>query len=128
MIRTPPRSKRTDTLFPYTTLFRSDPLTGFLNRRSLTEQGAMLFAQAQRRKKALALLLFDLDHFKTINDMHGHAAGDALLKCVDANIGDLLPSGALAARFGGDHLTRALRVDPDHHHPKTGKHASREKV
>src|SRR3546814_2954432 len=42
-------------------LAASDPLTGFLNRRSLTEPGAMLFAQAQRRKKALALLLFDLE-------------------------------------------------------------------
>src|SRR3546814_17066933 len=114
MIRTPPRSKRTDTLFPYTTLFRSDPLTGFLNRRSLTEQGAMLFAQAQRRKKALALLLFDLDHFKTINDMHGHAAGDALLKCVAAKIGDRLPSGALAARYGGDEFACAVMFAADH--------------
>src|SRR3546814_10253567 len=74
----------------------------------------MLFAQAQRRKKALALLLFDLDHFKTINDMHGHAAGDALLKCVAAKIGDLLPSGALAARFGGDEFACAMLFDPAH--------------
>ncbi|RIA45651.1 diguanylate cyclase/phosphodiesterase [Hephaestia caeni] len=95
-------------------LAASDPLTGFLNRRSLTEQGAMLFAQAQRRQKALALLLLDLDHFKTINDMHGHAAGDALLKCVAAKIGDLLPSGALAARFGGDEFACAMLFDPDH--------------
>src|SRR3546814_18089588 len=117
MIRTPPRSKRTDTLFPYTTLFRSDPLTGFLNRRSLTEQGAMLFAQAQRRKKALALLLFDLDHFKTINDMHGHAAGDALLKCVAAKHCDLLLSGPLAARFVGHEFPLPLLFDPPPPHP-----------
>src|SRR3546814_17720030 len=74
----------------------------------------MLIAQAQRRKKALARLLFDLDHFKTINDMHGHAAGDALRKCVAAKIGDLLPSGALAARFGGDEFACAMLFDPDH--------------
>jgi diguanylate cyclase (GGDEF)-like protein len=95
-------------------LAASDPLTGFLNRRSLTEQGAMLFAQAQRRQKALALFMLDLDHFKTINDMHGHSAGDALLKCVAATIGDVLPSGALAARFGGDEFACAMLFDPEH--------------
>ncbi|HVI97845.1 MAG TPA: EAL domain-containing protein [Sphingomonas sp.] len=95
-------------------LAASDPLTGFLNRRSLTEQGAMLFAQAQRRGKALALLMLDLDHFKTVNDMHGHAAGDALLKCVAATIGEMLPSGALAARFGGDEFACAMLFDPEH--------------
>src|SRR3546814_6801108 len=74
----------------------------------------MLVAQAQLRKKALGLLLFDLDHFKTINDMHGHAACDALLKCCAAKLGDLLPSGALAARFGGDEFACAMLFDPDH--------------
>ncbi len=95
-------------------LAASDPLTGFLNRRSLTEQGAMLFAQAQRRGKALALFMLDLDHFKTVNDMHGHSAGDTLLKCVAAMIGDALPSGALAARFGGDEFACAMLFDPEH--------------
>ncbi|MCM8730125.1 putative bifunctional diguanylate cyclase/phosphodiesterase [Hephaestia sp. GCM10023244] len=95
-------------------LAASDPLTGFLNRRSLTEQGAMLLTQARRRQKALALLLLDLDHFKTVNDMHGHATGDALLRCVAACIGDLLPPGALAARFGGDEFACAMLFDPDH--------------
>ena len=95
-------------------LAASDPLTGFLNRRSLTEQGAMLFAQAQRRNKALALLLLDLDHFKTVNDMHGHSAGDALLRCIAAKIGEVLPTGALAARFGGDEFACAMLFDPEH--------------
>src|SRR3546814_2875605 len=53
-------------------------------------------------------------YIKTNNDMHGHAAGDALLKCVAAKIGDLLPSGALAARFGGDEFACATLFDPDH--------------
>src|SRR6187549_1519220 len=47
-----------------------DPLTGFLNRRSLGEDGAAMFVRAKRRGKAMALMMLDLDHFKTINDMH----------------------------------------------------------
>ena len=59
-----------------------DPLTGFLNRRSLAEEGAAMVVRAERRHKAMALLMLDLDHFKTVNDMHGHAVGDALLRAV----------------------------------------------
>lgn len=91
-----------------------DPLTGFLNRRSLAEEGAALFVQAERRDKALALIMLDLDHFKTINDMHGHAIGDALLRLVAAEIAKVLPGTALSARLGGDEFALALLFDPAH--------------
>ncbi|RHW17108.1 EAL domain-containing protein [Sphingomonas gilva] len=88
-----------------------DPLTGFLNRRSLAESGAELLQRAERRDKTVAMLLLDLDHFKTVNDMNGHAAGDALLCQVAEQIGETMPPGALTARFGGDEFACAFLYD-----------------
>lgn len=91
-----------------------DPLTGFLNRRSFPEEGAATFTRAQRQGKALALLMIDLDHFKMVNDMHGHTIGDALLRQVAEAITDRLPQGALLARFGGDEFAAAMLFEPAH--------------
>lgn len=91
-----------------------DPLTGFLNRRSLAEEGAALLVQAERRQKALAMLMLDLDHFKTINDMHGHATGDGLLRLVSEEIARAMPSVALMGRLGGDEFACAFLFDPAH--------------
>lgn len=88
-----------------------DPLTGFLNRRSLAEEGAAMFVRAQRRRKAMALVMLDLDHFKTINDMHGHAVGDALLRTVAAEIAAILPPLSLTARLGGDEFACGFLFD-----------------
>ncbi|WP_404333305.1 putative bifunctional diguanylate cyclase/phosphodiesterase [Sphingomonas sp. MMS12-HWE2-04] len=89
-----------------------DPLTGFLNRRSIAEEGAAMFTRAARRRKAMALVMLDLDHFKTINDMHGHAVGDALLRGVAAEIASMMPPIALTARLGGDEFACAFLFDP----------------
>jgi diguanylate cyclase (GGDEF)-like protein len=91
-----------------------DPLTGFLNRRSLSEDGAAMFAQAARRQKALALMMLDLDHFKTVNDMHGHAIGDGLLRLISEEIAHAMPSVALMARLGGDEFACVFLFDPAH--------------
>ena len=88
-----------------------DPLTGFLNRRSLAEKGAELLARAERRGKTIALFMLDLDHFKTVNDMNGHAAGDFLLCAVAEEITGCMPPGALTARFGGDEFACAFLFD-----------------
>ncbi|AQR72594.1 bifunctional diguanylate cyclase/phosphodiesterase [Sphingomonas sp. LM7] len=88
-----------------------DPLTGFLNRRSLAEEGAAMFVRAQRRRKAMALVMLDLDHFKTINDMHGHAVGDALLRAVASEIAHFMPPIALTARLGGDEFACGFLFD-----------------
>ena len=88
-----------------------DPLTGFLNRRSMAEDGAALFARAEKRRKTMALLILDLDHFKTVNDMHGHAVGDSLLRAVAVEIERVLPSSALMARLGGDEFACAFLFD-----------------
>ncbi|MBA4762186.1 EAL domain-containing protein [Sphingomonas sp.] len=91
-----------------------DPLTGFLNRRSLAEEGAAMFVRGQKRRKAMAMLIIDLDHFKTVNDMHGHAVGDALLRAAAGEIAGAMPPIALTARLGGDEFACAFLFDPQH--------------
>ncbi len=90
-----------------------DPLTGFFNRRALTENGADLLSRTLRRQKSLAVLMLDLDHFKNVNDVHGHATGDALLKGVASEVVKLLPPTALSARLGGDEFACAFAFDGD---------------
>lgn len=94
-----------------------DPLTGFLNRRSLADEGAAMFVRTRRGGKAMALLMLDLDHFKSVNDMHGHAVGDALLRAVAAEIAEELPAAAITARLGGDEFACALPFEPEHPDP-----------
>nr|MDQ2879040.1 diguanylate cyclase [Pseudomonadota bacterium] len=99
-----------------------DPLTGLLNRRSFADEGAAMLARAEQRGKALAIVMVDLDHFKTVNDMHGHATGDALLRDIANEITKALPSVALAARFGGDEFACAFLLDAEH--PGTVEHVA----
>ena len=93
------------------TLALRDPLTGFHNRRSLSENGAAMLSKAVRRDKVLAMLMLDLDHFKNVNDVHGHAIGDALLRAVAAEIAKLLPPNSLSARLGGDEFACTFVFD-----------------
>jgi diguanylate cyclase (GGDEF)-like protein len=88
-----------------------DPLTGFLNRRALSEDGAALLSRTIKRQKTLAVLMLDLDHFKNVNDVHGHAIGDALLKTVATEVMALIPPSAISARLGGDEFACAFAYD-----------------
>jgi diguanylate cyclase (GGDEF)-like protein len=88
-----------------------DPLTGFLNRRALSEDGAALLTRTIKREKTLAVLMLDLDHFKNVNDVHGHAIGDALLKSVAAEVSALVPPSSMSARLGGDEFACAFAYD-----------------
>ena len=93
-------------------LAQHDDLTSFLNRRGLIEQGGAMLNQAVKRNKAVALLMIDLDHFKIINDLHGHAAGDAVLRKIAEAITSACPSRSLQARLGGDEFATAFIFDP----------------
>ena len=93
------------------TLALKDPLTNFHNRRALSELGAEMIAKAIRRQKSLAMLMLDLDNFKNVNDVHGHAIGDALLQSVADEVAKLMPPNALTARLGGDEFACVFTFD-----------------
>ncbi len=85
-----------------------DPLTGLANRRKLTERLNHSIAMCNRENTQLAVLMMDLDRFKTVNDTLGHLAGDELLKQVSERIGARLRSTDLVARLGGDEFVVLL--------------------
>ncbi|KQM65680.1 diguanylate cyclase [Sphingomonas sp. Leaf17] len=95
-------------------LATTDPVTSLPNRRGLIADGSALLAMGRRRGKVLALMMFDLDHFKSVNDTHGHVAGDAVLGAVAAAVTAILPPSALFARLGGDEFACAFLFDADH--------------
>jgi diguanylate cyclase (GGDEF)-like protein len=84
-------------------LLRIDPLTGIANRRGLQEAIEREWKRAQRDRAALAVVMVDIDHFKRLNDHHGHAHGDTCLRlvaqCLAATIRNDID---VAARFGGE--------------------------
>lgn len=83
-------------------LAATDPLTQCLNRRSMFEAMEELRGRAAIHGEAIAYCMIDLDNFKQINDMHGHAAGDAVLVMLCERVRALLPREARLARLGGD--------------------------
>lgn len=80
----------------------TDPLTGMPNRRHLESRFIEMHAAAQQNNEAMTLALFDVDHFKLINDEHGHFIGDAVLKEIAKVLLDSIAEGMLASRFGGE--------------------------
>lgn len=84
-----------------------DPLTGLLNRRAWTEAATRVFEAGTARP--VALLFFDLDHFKALNDRHGHAAGDRALVAVATALRHELRPSDLLARFGGEEFVALLQ-------------------
>ena len=93
---------------------RTDPLTGCLNRRGFRERLDAELARARRAGTEVALIVVDLDHFKSVNDRHGHAAGDELLCWVARTLDDTLRTEDMVARLGGDEFALVLAgTDPD---------------
>lgn len=87
---------------------RTDPLTGLLNRRAFDAELAVMLDRAASYGEPLALVLFDLDHFKQYNDRHGHLAGDDALRAMAAVLSDEASDGDALGRFGGEEFTVAL--------------------
>jgi diguanylate cyclase (GGDEF)-like protein len=85
-----------------------DPLTGMLNRNALQTRIAELVQQAAILREPVALIIGDLDNFKAINDGHGHAAGDAVLKDVAYRMRKSLRAYDLAYRLGGEEFLIVL--------------------
>jgi diguanylate cyclase (GGDEF)-like protein len=91
-----------------------DPLTGLANREAFLDRLPGLVADAERQGRQPALLFIDLDHFKSINDSLGHAAGDRLLRCVGERLQMVTQPGDLVARFAGDEFVVCTRGGQSH--------------
>lgn len=85
-----------------------DPLTGALSRRAFIERGSAIIARALARGGEIAFLMIDADHFKRINDTHGHAAGDKVLAELGALTLTMLRPGDLFGRLGGEEFAVLL--------------------
>ena len=87
-----------------------DPLSGVANRRAFLDGAAGLLARQEIDREPLAVLLFDLDHFKQINDQFGHAIGDSVLQTFAGTATKTLGADVLFARIGGEEFASCIAV------------------
>uniref|UniRef100_UPI003BA95CBB putative bifunctional diguanylate cyclase/phosphodiesterase n=1 Tax=Stappia sp. TaxID=1870903 RepID=UPI003BA95CBB len=85
-----------------------DSLTGLTNRRGFTDWATEREARDENARRRHALLVFDIDHFKAVNDQFGHATGDAMLKAAARSLLADFPDAGLIARWGGDEFVVAV--------------------
>jgi diguanylate cyclase (GGDEF)-like protein len=85
-----------------------DGLTGLYNRVFFDQAFAQRVAQAKREEKPLSLVLFDIDHFKSVNDTYGHQVGDKVLAGIAGSLGGRLRPSDILARYGGEEFVLVL--------------------
>jgi diguanylate cyclase (GGDEF)-like protein len=90
----------------------TDPLTGLYNRRRFMELAQQEFERARRYKRRLSLMMFDIDHFKQVNDSYGHLAGDQVLQSLAALCKQKLREADPIGRYGGEEFV-ALVIEAD---------------
>jgi len=90
----------------------TDELTGVFNRRAFMQMSQKTFIHSQRHNEPFTLLLFDIDHFKRVNDTHGHHVGDKVIQEFAAYINNIIRADDIFGRVGGEEFYLAL--------PKTG--------
>ncbi len=93
-----------------------DPLTGLFNRRGLDEQSAALVGRSRRAGLPVGVLVADVDHFKRVNDLHGHSAGDRVLRRVSAAALACMRVEDVVVRLGGEELAIVCVIEPDRLH------------
>ena len=90
----------------------TDPLTGLLNRRRFLEQAESEFLRSQRYRHELAAVMLDIDHFKAINDTHGHFVGDQVLIALSRAAENLLRDIDILCRWGGEEFVILMPETP----------------
>jgi diguanylate cyclase (GGDEF)-like protein len=85
-----------------------DPLTGMFNRRGFTEATARMIEREAEAGRPVTVMIFDIDHFKSINDRFGHPAGDEVLKLFAAVVTNTLRMTDLSGRIGGEEFAALL--------------------
>lgn len=85
-----------------------DALTGLHNRRYLDDTLAREILRCQREHEPLSVVILDIDHFKHVNDMHGHQAGDEVLKRLASTLSDNVRGSDVASRYGGEEFMLLL--------------------
>jgi diguanylate cyclase (GGDEF)-like protein len=95
-------------------LAETDPLTNLLNRRAFMDAGTDAMRYYQRYGRTIATLVVDIDHFKRVNDEHGHSAGDAVIRRTGELIAQTLRETDKVARFGGEEFVVLLREVTEH--------------
>jgi diguanylate cyclase (GGDEF)-like protein len=93
-------------------MVQTDPLTGCLNRHSITPATDQLIADSRERGEIVAFVMIDINNFKQINELNGHAVGDAILTELAGRLSGIMPAGALVARLGGDEFVCAIPFEP----------------
>jgi two-component system cell cycle response regulator len=104
-----------------------DELTGLFNRRYLMQSLETELNRARRYRQPLTLCMFDLDHFKRLNDSHGHEAGDTVLRAVARTLQQTVRSPDIAGRYGGEEFM-VLLINTDLHKAELFGNRLREKI
>src|SRR5258708_30192250 len=102
------------TLRMHKTAALTDPMTGLFNRRGLMEATRELMEKGARRSQPIAVLLFDLDHFKSVNDRFGHSVGDDVLKLFASVAATNMRVTDFIARLGGEEFAAIIRGSASH--------------
>lgn len=90
------------------TLAHTDELTGLNNRRAFFDLGAQTLRQAKLLARPVAVIMFDVDHFKRINDTYGHTIGDEVLRALASCVRSLIRDGDILGRIGGEEFALIL--------------------
>jgi diguanylate cyclase (GGDEF)-like protein len=86
----------------------TDPMTGLFNRRGFIEAAHLLMKRQAKKGAPVSVLMFDLDHFKSINDSYGHAVGDDALRLFASTVSSTMRANDVIARFGGEEFVAIL--------------------
>jgi diguanylate cyclase (GGDEF)-like protein len=95
------------------TVASTDALTGLLNRRAFLEAAINLSVQQEKKNAQVTLMMFDLDHFKSINDRFGHAVGDDALRAFAASVSASLRTNDIVGRLGGEEFAAIVAAGSD---------------